>query len=121
MRWGSVDDLDRTAKILIDAGRATDPEDARRHLESLILQVDVGPEIAADAAAQAALATVVNAGRRAYKGGVHVRLAADPVLTTGWTAGTSASAIVARYGGTVVPGLVDTLSTLVIGSPMRVV
>ncbi|MCU1463247.1 MAG: UBA/ThiF-type binding fold containing protein [Acidimicrobiales bacterium] len=117
MSWGTPDEIDRTAKILIDANRATDPADARRVLEGLILQVAVGPEIATDPAAQAALATVVNAGRRAFKGGVHVTLTVDPILTTGWVEGRNASAVVTDYGGTIVDTLSDTHPTLVIGTP----
>lgn len=117
MSWGTPDQIDRTAKILIDSGRATDPEEARRCLESLVLQVAVGPEIAHDRAAQAALATVVNAGRRAYLGGVHVQLDIDPTVTTGWTKGLTASAVVTRYGGEVVDRLAVDHPTLVIGHP----
>ena len=91
MSWGTPDQINRTAKILIDAGKATDPGQARRFLETLVLQVAVGPGIGHDPAAQAALATVVNAGRRAFLGGVHVQLDADPALTTGWTANSTAS------------------------------
>jgi hypothetical protein len=81
----------------------------------------VGPEIETDPAAQAALMTVVNAGRRAYKGGVHVTMAVDPVLTTGWCAGLTASASVIRYGGAVVEELRRDRPTLVIGSSAAVV
>jgi hypothetical protein len=117
MNWGAADDIDRTAKILIDSGKVDDYQAARRYLESLVLQVAVGPEIEHDPAAQAALATVVNAGRRAYRGGVYVRLDLDPVLSTGWTAAATASQIVTRYGGTVVERLTDERPTLVIGRP----
>jgi hypothetical protein len=117
--WGPADEIDRTAKVLIDLGLATDPDDARRYLEGLILQVPVGPEIASDPATQAALMTVVNAGRRAFKGGVHVRLRPlDPVLTTGWGAGSAASVVVASYGGTIVAELHPDRPTLAIGSPV---
>lgn len=117
MRWTAADKMDRTAKILIDSGLVNDPHDAQRYLENLILQVAVGPEIASDPAAQSALATIVNAGRRAYKGGVHVLLEADPVLFTGWTAGSTASSVVTRYGGTVVVELHSDRPTLAIGNP----
>lgn len=117
MSWGTPDEIDRTAKICIDGGRAKDPAAARRLLESLTLQVAVGPEVGTDPAAQAALATVVNAGRRAYHGGVHVRLDTDPILSTGWTTGSTASAVVRRYGGTIVKALLATQPTLVIGRP----
>jgi hypothetical protein len=116
--WGPADEIDRTAKILIDLGLAKDPDDARRYLESLVLQVAVGPEIEADPAAQAALATVVNAGRRAYKGGVRVRPSADAALAVGWSAGLSTSSTVTRYGGSVVERLCGDYPTLVIGSAL---
>ena len=61
MSWQSVDEIDRTAKILIDLGLVRDPDDATRYLQSLVLQVAVGPEIVDDPATQAALLTVVNA------------------------------------------------------------
>lgn len=118
MSWGPTDAIDRTAKIVIDLGLVADPDGARSYLESLILQVKVGPEIAADPATQAALMTVVNAGRRAFKGGVHVPLTADPVVTTGWGAGSLVSDVVTRYGGTVVAELHPDRPTLVVGSPV---
>jgi hypothetical protein len=121
MSWDTPDEIDRTAKILIDSGRAKDPVAARHLLENLTLQVAVGTEIGTDPAAQAALATVVNAGRRAYNGGVQVRLDTDPVLTTGWTAGITASSVVRRYGGAIVQTLQPTQPTLVIGKPVAAI
>lgn len=117
MSWGTADDLDRTAKILIDSGKARDPAEAAKYLDGLALQVAVGPEIGHDPAAQAALTTAVNAGRRAYRGGVHVHLQIDPVLTIGWAARVVASDVVTRYGGTLVDRLDHKRPTLVIGQP----
>ena len=119
MSWISADEIDRTAKILIDLGRAHDPEGAYDYLRRLVLQVAVGPELAADQATQAALVTVVNVGRRAFKGGVDVHLADDPVLRAGWGAGSHASDAVTRFGGNVVTQLRPDRSTLVIGSPTQ--
>jgi hypothetical protein len=121
MSWQDADGIDRTAKILVDSGMVPDFDAAQRHLQGLVLQLAVGPEIEHDRAAQAALVTVVNAGRRAYHGGVNVRLDTDPVLTTGWTAGTTASQLVVQYGGTIVNQLVNTRPTLVIGQPSSAV
>ncbi len=117
MSWGTPGQINRTAKIVIDAGKAADPGQARRFLETLVLQVAVGPGIGHDLAAQAALATVVNAGHRAFLGGVHVHLDADPVLTTGWTAGLTASQAVTRYGGQFVGELAPDRPTLALGDP----
>lgn len=121
MSWGPADDLDRTAKILIDSAASTDPGDAERFLDRLVLQVAVGREIQDDGPTQAALATLVNIGRRAFHGGVRVCLDIDPVLSTGWTAGRAAASIVLRYGGSVVEELRDDLPTLVIGRPHHAV
>jgi hypothetical protein len=117
MSWGTADHLHRTAKILIDADKATNPDEARRFLETLVLQIAAGTDIEQDPAAQAALATVVNAGHRAYLGGVNVQLDADPTMTTGWTAGMTAAETVARYGGRVVDHLTADRPTLAIGRP----
>lgn len=117
MSWGTPDQINRTAKILIDAGKARDPGEARRFLETLVLQVAVGREVEYDPAAQAALATVVNAGYRAYLGGVHVQLDANPALATGWAAGLTASETVARYGGQIVGELAAERPTLALGCP----
>jgi hypothetical protein len=117
MTWGTADHLHRTAKILIDAGKAADPDEARRFLETLVLQVAVGTSIEHDPAAQAALATVVNVGHRAYLGGVRVRLDADPTMTTGWAADMTAAETVTRYGGQVVDHLTADLPTLAVGRP----
>jgi len=115
--WSAPDQIHRTAKILIDVGKASSPDEARRFLETLVLQVAVGPEIQHDPAAQAALATIVNAGRRAFLGGVRVHLDANPIMATGWTAGLTAAETVARYGGQVVRQLTASRPTLVLGCP----
>jgi hypothetical protein len=117
MSWGTADELDRTAKILIDSGKASSPTEAHDYLDGLVLQVAVGPEIERDHAAQAALATVVNVGRRAYRGGVHVHLQTDPALTVGWSAELTTPEMVTRYGGTMVDRLTRKHPTLVIGRP----
>ncbi len=117
MIWPTADAIDRTAKILIDRGMAKDPDEASQYLGSLVLQVAVGPDLGTDPAAQAALATVVNAGHRAFQGGVHVRLDSDSNLSTGWTTGMSAAEVVARFGGTVVEQLDTDRPTLAIANP----
>lgn len=120
MSWGTADTLHRTAKVLLDTGKASDPNEARQFLERLVLQVAVGGDVEHNVAAQAALVTLVNAARRAYLGGVRVRLDADPRMTVGWAAGMSTADTVIRYGGEVVHHLTDQWPTLVIGRPQTV-
>jgi hypothetical protein len=117
MTWANPDELHRTAKGLIDSGRASTPDEARRVLESLILQVTVGAGLGHDPAAQAALATIVNAGQRAFLGGVNVHLEDDPPLSTGWTAGMTATEAVRRLGGRVVGHLAGDRPTLAVARP----
>ena len=114
MNWVTADEIDRTAKILVDT-RGLTIDEADAELRSLVLQVDVGHELAEDGAAQAALLTVVNAGKRAFLGGVHVRLETDPILTVGWCSGFTASEAVRHLGGQLCGELDDRLPTLVIG------
>lgn len=118
MSWGPPDQIHRTAKILIDVGKASDPDEARRFLETLVLQVAVGPRIEHDPAAQAALTTVVNAGHRAYLGGVHVQLDTNPTITSGWAASLTVAEAVARYGGQIVDHLTADRPTLALGRPV---
>ena len=117
MTWPAPDKLHRTVKLLIDTGRAADPAEARRFLESRILQVAVGPDIASDPAGQAALLTIVNAGRRAFLGGVHVRFAdGDAGMSIGWANGRAAGDAATCFGGEVVDKLTDNRPTLTIGN-----
>lgn len=118
MTWDR-DSLSRTAKLLLDSNRAASTEEAVRILEGWVLQVDVGPGIEHIAAAQAALATVVNTGHRAFKGGVVVRADDDPVLTEGWIAGRRLSAAVEELGGRMTETLNPDVPTIVIGDPTR--
>ncbi|MCW2690812.1 MAG: UBA/ThiF-type binding fold containing protein [Mycobacterium sp.] len=110
------DDIHRTAKILVDAGTVASFDDAYAMLRSFVLQVDVGPDLADDPAAGAALLTTVNSAARAFLGGVRICLAADPVLPTGWGVGLTASAAVARHGGELVDHLDPDIPTLTIGT-----
>jgi hypothetical protein len=120
--WPAPDKLHRTVKILIDTGRAAGPDEARRFLESRILQVAVGPGLASDPAGQAALLTIINAGRRAFLGGVHVRFAdGDAGMSTGWANGRTAGDAATCFGGEVVGKLTDARPTLTIGSAPDVI
>jgi hypothetical protein len=117
--WPDRDRLHRTAKMLLDSGRASSPEEAVAILEGFVLQVDVGPGIDNVPAAQAALGTLVNAGHRAFLGGVVVHAEDDPVLTEGWMVGRRLSAAVADYGGLMARELSPDLPTVVVGQPTR--
>lgn len=113
----SPDNLHRTAKQLLDSGRAVSLADAQRMLEQLVLQVDVGGNI--DAAGKAALLTVVNAGSRAFLGGVHVRLEQDPMLVEGYGRAKPLSSAITGFGGRIVEQLHEEHPTIVVGQPTQ--
>jgi len=115
------DTLHRTAKLLLDSRKARTPEEARAYLECMVLQVAVGREIGADLAAQAALLTVVNAGNRAFLGGVHVLLEDDAWLTVPWASDLTASQAIELFGGQVATRLDPNRPTLAIARPAEVV
>ena len=110
-------ELNRTAKILLDGDQASDIKDAYRRLEDLVLQVEVGLDIATDLAAQAALLTTLNTGHRAMLGGVEVDIASNPELTLSWARGRTLADAIGEFGGTVVDGLDPSLPTLRIAMP----
>jgi hypothetical protein len=72
-------DLNRVAKILLDSGEAGSAEEAESLLAGYAVSVLVGEDAANCAAGQAALLSMIVAGRRALLGGVFV----DGLLQTG--------------------------------------
>src|SRR5581483_8703993 len=118
MTWNvTADSLHRTVKLLIDSGKCESPEEAEAYLRTLVLQVAVGPEIATDLAAQAALLTIVNAGQRAFLGGVRVTLAVDCALDVPWAYRRTAADAVVHYGGEIVGTLDPNRPTLAVARP----
>src|SRR5258708_38008803 len=77
----------RSGKVLVDSGEAASIEEAERELSRYVLQIDVGPDSDQSWTHQAILLTAVNAGARAFLGGVRVRLSGDSTLGSGWDAG----------------------------------
>ena len=111
------DELSRTAKILLDGDQASDIDDAYRRLGDLVLQVEVGPDIAVDLAAQAALLTTLNTGHRAMLGGVEVAVASNPELTLPWARGRTVADVIDEFGATVADRPDSDLPTLRIATP----
>ena len=111
----------RTAKIFADSGEAPSMEEAQAELGRFVLQIEVGRDVVENRSRQAIVLTAVNAGARAFFGGVRVRLAEDTILEFGWDAGRSLSQAVQRYGGVLVSDLHEDLPTVCVGEPGRAV
>jgi hypothetical protein len=110
-----TDTLNRTLKLEIDSGRAQSREEAAEIVRSYRLQIDIGPSMNASRARQAALLTAINTARRAFIGGVSVRVHDNPVLTTPWAQGKRLRDAVIALGGTIVDALDEQTITIVIG------
>ena len=110
------DNLHRTVKLQMDEGRAASPEEAQSMAESYVLQIEAGAGLRDSITRQAALLTAVNAGRRAFLGGVRVRVREDAPMSAGWAAGQSAAAAVRSFGGTIADSLDERYPTLVVGN-----
>ena len=110
------DRVHRTVKLEVDEGRAKSFEEAERIASGYVLQVEAGREITSSSTRQATLLSILNAARRAFLGGVRVRISDDSVLTVRWAAGMRLSEAVSFYGGTVVDELAGDHPTIVLGS-----
>ena len=118
MEQFNADTLDRTLKLDLDDGRARSVEEAYEIAAGYVLQVVVGRGVVASETSEALLMTVLNSGRRAFFGGVHVCLncpSGDP-LSSRWAAGQDIAAVVEAYRCTMVQSLDPQYPTLVIGS-----
>ncbi len=104
-------------KLELDEDQVATVEEARALASGYVMQLVLGAGIETSAAYQAAALTVVNAGARAFLGGVRVRIGEDPTLNAGWAKGQRLSEAIARFGGTVVKETDDAIPTLVLGQP----
>lgn len=118
MSFDQPESIHRTA-LLFFGKDAPSPEEAEATLRRLVLQVHVGRGACSGRSGTAALATLVNAGRRAFLGGVHVVIDDDVDVDHGWAAGCRLSELVRELGGTVVDTLDASHPTLVLGHPAK--
>jgi hypothetical protein len=111
-----ANELDRAVKMALDTGEAGSAEEAQRIFAGYRLQVLVGHDAAISEAWQMALLTVVNAGVRAFKGGVAVQLPrGDYAGDAPWAGGRSLGDAVLHFGGELVTELDANIPTLVLG------
>jgi hypothetical protein len=108
--------IHRTALLFLGKD-VPSPEEAEATLRRLVLQVHVGPGACPGRSGTAALATIVNAGRRAFLGGVRVLIDEDLEVNYGWAERRRLSELVEDLGGTVVDVLDPGFPTLALGHP----
>ena len=110
-----ADSLSRTTKLEMDEGRAQTVDEAHEIVAKYVLQIDVGDGVSDSATRQAMLLTAVNAARRAFLGGVRVRLHRNGPMSVRWAEGQDMATAVETVGGEVVKSLDCEYPTVVIG------
>lgn len=111
-----ADSLSRVVKMALDAGEAASVDAAYELFRTYRLGVAVGREIESSPAHQAALLTIVNTGRRALLGGVHVAGVLDFPLLVPLPGFTTLAAAIEGLGGCSGAHLPSGAPTLIIGS-----
>ena len=109
------DRLSRTLKIELDEGRAASLEEAEALTRSYRLQIAVGSGLVGRPAKQMALLTAINAGVRAFPGGVAVCSSEDLVLETAWFRGERLNSVVDSFGAVNVDTLTADAPSVAIG------
>ena len=109
------DTLHRLAKQAMDSGRVSSVEEAIKLLESLHLNIYVGPEIEDSRSLQAALATVINTGRRTFVGGVHVVASKDYTVEIPWSHATSLSGLTREFGANWLSAEKESAPSIILG------
>ncbi|AUW47156.1 ThiF family adenylyltransferase [Rhizobium leguminosarum] len=111
------DNLHRGVKMALDTREVRSVADGYALFERYRVTIIVGEEIATSRAHQAALLTMVNAGRRSLLGGVHVVGMSDaPLLIELPAIGSSLSEAVASLGGTLAEDPSEASPIIILGS-----
>lgn len=111
-----AESMHRLAKMVLDVGEVSTPEDAIQLFSQYRLRLHLGAGWADTLAGQACFLTSLNAAARAFLGGVEVCGDLSSKLAVPLYAERAASSVVAELGGTVVSNPDTALPTLVLGS-----
>lgn len=95
----TAQNFDRLAKAMMEKHRVS-YDRAREMLGALRLRLICGEDIFESAALQAAVLTAINAGKRAFRGGVTVSLPADVPLRVPWPGAATLNEVARALGGT---------------------
>jgi hypothetical protein len=114
-----AESFNRAAKLFLDSGEATTPENALGLLERFKLCIIVGGEIRISATLQAALLTIANSACRSFLGGVRVVLPEGDIPLVIPVPGCSdMSAALRSVGGRIISSNdIDDAPTLLLGTP----
>jgi len=109
------DNIDRVAKLLVDAGDVASFSEAEALLGTYRMQLVLDAHACADPVSQAAALTVVNTGSRAMHGGVKVFLAAESDCLVPFGQGQPLSTVIALVGGELTDEPEANVATIALG------
>jgi hypothetical protein len=109
------DQLHRLVKLALDTGEAVTLEEAEQLFASYRLAIDVGRDVANSPTLQAAVLTAVNAGRRAFLGGVEVAGPLEVALRVPWGRCRTLAEAIHDLHGRLVPNLEVDVPRVVVG------
>lgn len=115
MSHHTADTMHRLAKLALDSGEATSPEQALELFSRYRLRIHLGRGWADSLAGQACFLTTLATATRAFLGGVEVSGDLDPELQVPLFEGSVAKRVIAELGGTVTANPTADVPTLVLG------
>jgi hypothetical protein len=111
------DDLHRGVKMALDSGEASTLDEAYAIFSAYRVTLCVGPEVLSSRAHQAAVLSLVNAGRRSFLGGIEVYGALDTtLLVPSFVEGNTLGEAVIALGGVRVDAVSGEAPIVLIGS-----
>ena len=113
----NVSKLHRTTKLEVDSGVASTFTEAQQIADNRVLQIYVAEDVENSDTRQSMLLTAINAGHRAFNGGVKVHLQTQGTIRVPWGNGLTLAQAVEKFGGTVAEPPASIHPTLVIGHP----
>lgn len=111
----NAESMHRLAKMVLDSGEVSSPEEALHLFSRYRLRIHLGTGWADTIAGQACFLTALNTAARAFLGGVEVHGDLTPALRVPLYDGRISQAIVEELGGVIVDDPISSLPTLVLG------
>ena len=115
----NAETMHRLAKLALDSGEVSSPEEALELFSSYRLRLHLGSGWAETLAGQACFLTALNTAARAFMGGVEVYGDLSPMLSVPLYEGRLACDVVKELGGEVTNSAISVVPTLVLGSQAK--
>lgn len=115
----NAETMHRLAKLALDSGEVSSPEEALQLFSRYRLRIHLGVGWANTLAGQACFLTALNAAMRAFLGGVEVRGDLSPILQVPLYRNRSCASVVEELGGTIAREASTDTPTIIIGAALK--